>query len=560
MDNLHLHSKEANQLPWWTWVVPILVIHIGSEISALFKYAPGGAFVYLPTCMGIVLINWWGPKRIVPAMYINAIISAHLWDVGPWYLWPIFSIPETLLIYLSWLLFTKQNKGKYWLPNINTLTSFLILGITLPLISELFLLEAVFIATGERSADAFLYTFVRSSLGEFISNFGLTLPILYYVTPMMSRKGLLLGKEIITPELMSVRPKQKIEIIIVYIAILVLSLTIPFSKFWFVYGVLSLYTAIRYGFGLAILTNTYIFFLTYIIPFISFKMIDSPYTYRLEDNVINIYLGTSLLYVFSAITGRVISDVKLVERRVVNQLHQLEVTNKELEITNKELDHFAYSVSHDLSAPLKSILGLVNISKLNTSPEDHQVYFSKIEFSVKKLDSFIHEILDYSRNKRQALVIEPVNIKALCTETIENLSYTEGISDVTIDMSLLQDYFLQTDKTRLKMIINNILTNAIKYQKHLPGNKGQIKIYSTPKTTGLLLHVEDNGEGMKPEIIQKLFVMFFRGTQKSKGSGLGLYIAKEAATKIKSYITVKSVYGEGSVFTIDLKNLTELNS
>jgi signal transduction histidine kinase len=559
MDNLYSHPKETNQLPWWTWLVPILVIHAGSEISALFKYAPGGAFVYLPTCMGIVLINWWGPKRIVPAMYINAIISAHLWDVGPWYLWPVFAIPETLLIYLSWQLFTKQNKGKYWLPNINTLTSFLILGITLPLFTELFLLEAIFIATGERSADAFLYTFVRSSLGEFISNFGLTLPVLYYVTPIMSKKGLLLEKEIATPEMMSIQLKQRYEILIVYVIILILSLTIPFSKFWFVYGVLSLYIAIRYGFGLAILTNTYIFFLTYIIPFISFKMIDSPYT--LEDNVINIYLGTSLLYVFSAITGRVISDVTLVERRVVNQLYELEMANKELEITNKELDHFAYSVSHDLSAPLKSILGLVNISKLNTSPEDHKVYFSKIEFSVKKLDSFIHEILDYSRNKRQTLVIEPVNIKALCAETIENLSYTEGLSNVTIDMSLLHDYVLQSDKARLKMIINNILTNAIKYQKHLPGNKGQIKIYSTSKTTGLLLHVEDNGEGMTPEVVQKLFAMFFRGTQKSKGSGLGLYIAKEAAGKIDSYITVKSVYGEGSVFTIDLKNLTaELNS
>ncbi len=111
------------------------------------------------------------------------------------------------------------------------------------------------------------------------------------------------------------------------------------------------------------------------------------------------------------------------------------------------------------------------------------------------------------------------------------------------------------------MIINNVLTNAIKYQKHLPGYNGQIKIYSTLKTSGVLLHVEDNGEGMTPEVIQKLFAMFFRGTQKSKGSGLGLYIAKEAAGKIDSYITVKSVYGEGSVFTIDLKNLTaELNS
>ena len=554
MNNRYSHSSEKNQLPWWTWVVPILIIHIGSEVSAIFKYAPGGAFVYLPTCIGIVLINWWGPKRIIPAMYINAIISAHLWDVGPWYLWPVFAIPETLVIYLSWQLFTRQDKGKYWLPNINTLTSFLILGITIPLVTEIFLLEAAFITTGERSADDFLYTFVRSSLGEFISNFGLTLPVLYYITPIMARKGLLLEKEIVTPEMISIQSKQKIEIIIVYVIILILSLTISFSKFWFIYGVLSLYIAIRYGFGLAILTNTYIFFLTYIVPFITFKMVDSPYT--LEDNVINIYLGTSLLYVFSAITGRVISDVTLVERRVVNQLYQLEMANKELETTNKELDRFAYSVSHDLSAPLKSILGLVNLSKINSLPDDHHLYFSKIEFSVKKLDTFINEILDYSRNRRQPLVIESINIKALCLEMIESLNYIEGIEGVTIDTSSLHDYILQTDMARLKMIINNILTNAIKYQKHLPGNKGLIKIYSTPKPTGLLLHFEDNGEGMPSEVTQKLFTMFFRGTQKSKGSGLGLYIAKEAAEKINSYITVKSVYGDGSIFTVDLENLT----
>ncbi len=554
MNKSQLPAKEINQLPLWTWIVPLLVFQLGSQFSALFKYAPGAAFYYLPTSIGIILINWWGPKRVIPALYINAIVSAHLWDVGPWYLWPLYALPETIFVFLSWYFFSFRKNGKYWFPDINSVVIFLILGILIPLLVEIFMLELIYLSTGERQLDRFFFTFVRSSLGEFISNFGLTLPILYYLTWPMQKKSLLLY----TPELPTIalwpKKKYRAEIAAIYGLLFLLSIVIPFHQYWFVFGIFSLTMAIRHGFGMAVITNTYLFLITYLLPlaFNQFFSIEQS----LEEDVINIYLGTSLLYVFSAITGRIISDLKSVKKRLGKELYKAEVTNKELATTNEELDRFAYSVSHDLSAPLKSILGLTNISKLSDKLLDHRLYFEKIELSVKKLDTFIHEVLDYSSNKRQQLVIELVNLQDLCKEIFENLKYIDGFEKVLVDMDALAGKELYTDKARLKIIIHNVLTNAIKFQKQLTDHQPNIRLSCEFQSNQLRLLIEDNGEGIPTEIQKDIFGMFYRGNLKSKGSGLGLYIARESAKKIKSTISFASVYGKGTVFMIDLCNLS----
>ena len=227
----------------------------------------------------------------------------------------------------------------------------------------------------------------------------------------------------------------------------------------------------------------------------------------------------------------------------------------ELTQANKELDRFVYSVSHDLSAPLKSILGLVNIGRLSKNSNEQLGYMSKIEASVLRLESFIKEVLDYSQSKRTDIVVEQIKLKDLCNEVLENLRYIEDFTSVEIDMHELSGKEVFNDKLRLKIIINNILTNAIKFQKRIPHHKPLIKISSHNEANTMIINIEDNGEGIHPEVREKIFNMFFRGNQNSKGSGLGLYIAKEAAEKIKGNISVNSEYGKGSIFTIELENL-----
>src|SRR5688572_27161242 len=128
-------NRAHSNLPWWTWLVPILLIHLGTEISLQFKYAQGVSDFYLPTSIALVLIQWWGPARVIPALYINAVLSTYLWGIPTerWFDWLLYGIPETVFIILSWYLFRIAAKGKYWLPDIRSLILFLVLGIIIPI-------------------------------------------------------------------------------------------------------------------------------------------------------------------------------------------------------------------------------------------------------------------------------------------------------------------------------------------------------------------------------------------------------------------------------------------
>lgn len=537
------------RLPWWTWLATLVVLHTGSQISLIFKYDQGVADYYVPTALSLILINWWGPARVLPIMYLNAALSTYWWGipVDRWYHWFLYAIPETVFTFLSWYLFRKVYDGKYWLPDIRHTVAFILLAIFIPIIPEIFLLQSLLVWVGDQTIDTYWIYLTRNWLGEFTSSFGLVLPVLYYLTPTMQKAGLLYDppkKPISSPP--SLRRKEMVELLGLFSILFALIFIIEFEKFWYIYGLIALYTAMRFGFGPAIVTNYYIFLLTYIFPkFFAVmgltQVVDRP-------EIINIFLGMSLLFVFAALTGRVMSDVRIAEAK-------LQRKNRELDQTNRELDRFVYSVSHDLSAPLKSILGLVNISRITKEPADHVQYLSRIETSVVRLEAFIAEILDYSKNKRQKIVAEQVRLKDLCHEILDNLKYMDEFSRIIIDMKDLQHPELIQDKMRLKIILNNLLTNAVKFQKRIPGHQPYIKVSSRKDGERVVIDIEDNGEGIRDEMQARIFDMFYRGTENAKGSGLGLYIAREAATRIQGTIYVRSEYGKGSVFTLELQNL-----
>lgn len=536
-------SEPQHKLPWWTWVIPIIVLHIGTEISLEFKYGQGVADLYLPTAFSIIMVNWWGPARVLPAMYLNALFSTGLWGIQEVYQWPIYALPETVLTFSSWLLFTKVSKGEYWMPNVKSLALFIAWGMFVPIFIEVVFLESLLIFFREHSASDFWRFFIRNSLGEFASNFGLALPLLYYATPFMQRRGWLISppKEELRKHSF-LRPGTKlIELAGVYVALLLLTALIPFERFWFVYGLVSMYTALRFGFGVATVTNYFIFVLTYFMPKISGGSIGWPNIG--DESVINIFLGMLLLYIFAAITGRVISDLKKVEIK-------LQRKNNELGQTNSELDRFVYSVSHDLSAPLKSIRGLINVSRIDKETKKEN-YLNHIETSVLKLEAFISEILDYSRNNRLWQKPETVNLQDMCVEVIDNLKFMDGFQRIKIKLDDLVQVSIVTDKSRLKIILNNLLSNAIKFHRKL-GEDQFIKVSAHSTSKLISIKVEDNGQGIRPEYQQHIFEMFYRANETEKGSGLGLYIAKEAAEKIGGTVRVESEYGKGSVFTVEI--------
>jgi ligand-binding sensor domain-containing protein/signal transduction histidine kinase len=232
----------------------------------------------------------------------------------------------------------------------------------------------------------------------------------------------------------------------------------------------------------------------------------------------------------------------------------VEEKNKELHKLNSELDSFVYSVSHDLRAPLSSILGLISISKIDKDASNVPTYLEKIEISVNKLDAFIKEIISYSRNVRVEVEVEEVDLRLLIEEVVEGLAFMNIDDHIEVSIEASGKTIIHSDKTRLVVILNNIISNAFRYNKTYINNSF-IKIKIVVTSSRAVITVEDNGIGIKPDRLKKVFEMFYRGTDTTNGTGLGLYIAQESVTKLDGTITVKSKYEIGTTFTIAIENL-----
>lgn len=232
----------------------------------------------------------------------------------------------------------------------------------------------------------------------------------------------------------------------------------------------------------------------------------------------------------------------------------VEDKNRELHKLNAELDSFVYSVSHDLRAPLSSILGLISISKIDKDNTNLPVYLEKIGTSVQKLDDFIKEIISYSRNVRLKVDVEEIDLRLLIEEVFEGLAYMNTENKIEIIIESSENTIFHSDKTRLSVIMNNIISNAFRYYKTYI-NDSFIKVKIMVGSARATITVEDNGIGIKPDRLNKVFEMFYRATDTGNGSGLGLYIAQESVSKLGGSIKVASEYERGTTFTVTIENL-----
>ena len=245
---------------------------------------------------------------------------------------------------------------------------------------------------------------------------------------------------------------------------------------------------------------------------------------------------------------------ELQSRRLKTEL-ELRVQNERLSKINQEMDNFIYSVSHNLRAPLMSVLGLINLTRLeNPTFETIREYMDKINSSVLKLDETLMEILDYSRNARHEVECTGINLEPLIDASFDSLKYLDGFETVDKIVRVQQHSPLYSDAYRLRIVLNNILSNAINY-RDLTKKDPHISIQATSDLQKASIIITDNGIGIGQENIDNIFTMFFRGSMRSDGAGLGLYIVKETISKLGGSINVSSRSGAGTQFSIELPNL-----
>jgi PAS domain S-box-containing protein len=225
---------------------------------------------------------------------------------------------------------------------------------------------------------------------------------------------------------------------------------------------------------------------------------------------------------------------------------------EELKIRNTELDNFVYKVSHDLRAPLSSILGLVNLARLPGNTDNPMDYIDIIGEKVEALDHFIGDVLSHSKNLKMEVNIGKVDLGKIIEQTFTDLSYLEGAKEVK-RLVKIEGIDFYSDQWRISEIFRNLISNAIKYRQ----------LYADSAEISIKIHVDhlradisfaDNGIGIDEASLNKIFDMFYRATEQSDGSGIGLYIVKNAVEKLGGQISVNSKPNQGTRFNILLPN------
>lgn len=219
---------------------------------------------------------------------------------------------------------------------------------------------------------------------------------------------------------------------------------------------------------------------------------------------------------------------------------ELERLVNELSDRNYELDQIMYKTSHDLRAPLSSILGLLQLAKQEADATKLPEYHQYMENRVNKLDNFVKTMLTCTKTSRTDVALEPIDWQQSVRDSLEQVQYLEHYSKIRIEVNTNADlYSFMSDPMRVNIILNNLIGNAVKYAD-LRKEEPSVNVRINNSEKGASIEVEDNGIGIPQGYVDKVCDMFFRATDRSEGSGLGLYIVKQTVERLKGRIMIES--------------------
>ncbi len=253
-------------------------------------------------------------------------------------------------------------------------------------------------------------------------------------------------------------------------------------------------------------------------------------------------------------TGRDITARRKMEDEVKKSVEQLEQANIHLKEMDRLKSIFLASMSHELRTPLNSIIGFTGVMLMGMAGEingEQRIQLSMVKNSANHLLSLINDLLDISKIEagKIALSLEEFGLDSVLSEVVESVSSRVSVKGLQFSMEVPGGIMLFSDRRRIKQILLNLVSNAVKYT-----DWGSVSI--TARVSGdnnLEIHVIDTGIGIKQEDMNKLFQPFQQVdlslTKKKEGTGLGLYLTRKLADVLGADISAKSEYGKGSEFT-----------
>lgn len=244
---------------------------------------------------------------------------------------------------------------------------------------------------------------------------------------------------------------------------------------------------------------------------------------------------------------------------IIQDINDKKQFEENLRAKNEELNTFIYRASHDLRGPIASLLGLAKVAQYEVNDEASRNIIEKVAKTAERLDEILTSLIDITKIQQGSVSAEAINFAEITKGILQSLENISGNSLITIHPKIENITDFYSDKSLVRSILQNLIENAIKYSKEgVSGAKVEISI--TPDKDGVDIVVKDNGIGMKEEIHQKIFDIFYRGTGKSSGSGLGLYIVKSAVDKLGGKIDLKSEENKGTTFSVYLPSVKLLKN
>lgn len=203
---------------------------------------------------------------------------------------------------------------------------------------------------------------------------------------------------------------------------------------------------------------------------------------------------------------------------------------QEVKLINKELDTFIYKASHDLRGPIARMQGIINLGKIESSDPQAHFYFDLLNRVSGELHNLLMRLLMVHNIHQHLLCTEKINLYAFVQELINELPEHQKAALFTFHINIPKDLQLTSDKNLLSIVILNLLENSLNFADN---NKPFIIISAMVQHGKILcLRVQDNGPGISEHLQEKVFDMFFQGSTKSTGMGLGLYMVRKAVSRL----------------------------
>lgn len=233
---------------------------------------------------------------------------------------------------------------------------------------------------------------------------------------------------------------------------------------------------------------------------------------------------------------------------VIEKNAYLSETLKKLQQRNQELDQILYRASHDLKSPVTSMVGLVDLLKGEGLTHSQRIICDHLSNKTAQMMSLLTSLNMLAQAAFDSIQSRPVSISGVALRAVKDLSDHPNFARSRFRLAIPNDLKYSGDELKLGITLRCLLENALTFSTEI---ESPIFISAKIETQRLLILVEDEGEGISPSLKEKIFEMFYRGSERSTGAGLGLYIVKSIVDRLNGSVAVDSEAGK-TTFTVAL--------